>query len=142
MSASSYARRLAVFALVFGGAFGTVAPTAAEEALRATMECRVEAGTGRLLCTVALGSAPERVLRWSDAVVVSAPPSARPLRSRVASSAAHPEQIVIGFVLGSGEGGRIEVVVRAVSCPAKPRPGQACTPERRAVSYELSRPAQ
>jgi hypothetical protein len=113
---------------------------ATEAELGAAMECRVEAGTGRLLCTVALEPPAGKTLSWSDAVVVSAPPSARPLRSRVASSAGHPERIVIGFVLGSGEGGRIEVVARAVSCPVSPRAG-ACTPSRRTVGYELELPS-
>jgi hypothetical protein len=113
---------------------------ATEAELGAAMDCRVEAGTGRLLCTVALEPPAGKTLTWSDAVVVSAPPSARPLRSRVASSAGHPEQIVIGFVLGGGEGGRIEVVARAVSCPASPRAG-ACTPSRRSVGYELKLPS-
>jgi hypothetical protein len=103
------------------------------------MDCRLESGTGRLLCTVMLAVPNERVLSWSDALVVSAPPAARPLRSRVASSSARPEQIVIGFVLGRGAGGRIEVVARAVTCPLTPRAG-TCTPERRTVSYELTPP--
>jgi hypothetical protein len=131
-----------VFGLAVLAAGLGVEPRAAhaEGELRATLECRVEAGTGRLLCTVALGAAAGRTLSWSDALVVAAPPSARPLRARVASSAGRPEQIVIGFVLGEGEGGRIEVVARAVTCPAPPQ-GGACTPARRSVSYELKPPS-
>jgi hypothetical protein len=101
------------------------------------MDCRLESGTGRLLCTVRLQLPEERVLSWSDALVVSAPPAARPLRSRVGSSSARPDQIVIGFVLGGGAGGRIEVLARAVTCPRTPRTG-ACTPERRSVTYDLA----
>ena len=110
-----------------------------DEGMKASMECRLEAGSGRLLCTVALAAPAGRVLSWSDALVVSAPPAARPLKSRVASGSGRPDQIVIGFVVGSGDGGRIEVVARAVSCPAASRAG-ACTPERRTVSYDLKVP--
>jgi hypothetical protein len=119
----------------------TGAPRAAatEAGLGAVIDCRMEAGTGRLLCTVGLTAPAGRTLSYSDALVVSAPPSARPLRSRVASRSGRPEQIVIGFVLGSGAGGPIEVLARAVTCPSGPRTG-ACTPAQRRVSYALALP--
>jgi len=103
------------------------------------MSCAVEAGSGRLLCTVLFASSKERELSWTDAVVVSAPPSAKPLRARVASARGAPEKILIGFVLSSGDGGRIEVRARAVTCPRAPRSG-ACRPEIQLVTYELTRP--
>jgi hypothetical protein len=128
-----------VVALGLGVGLGWPSVGSAEQGLKASMDCRPEAGTGRLLCTVVLAPPSGRVLSWSDALVVAAPPAARPLRSRVGSSSGRPEQIVIGFVLGGGEGGRIEVEARAVTCPEGPRPG-ACGPERQRVSYELKLP--
>jgi hypothetical protein len=117
----------------------TSAGAAAAPELSASMGCALEAGTGRLLCTVTLAPPPDAVLRWSDAVVVSAPPGAHPLRSRVASARATPERILIGFVLTEGRGGPIEVRARAVSCPRAPRKG-ACEPATRLVRHELVRP--
>lgn len=107
--------------------------------LDASMACALEAGTGRLLCTVTLAPPADSVLSWSDAVVVSAPPGAHALRTRVASARATPDRILIGFVLTEGGGGPIEVRARAVSCPKPPRRG-ACGPATRLVRYELVRP--
>ncbi len=102
----------------------------------ASMTCRVEAGSGRLLCTVSLRAPAERRVTWSDALVVAAPSAARPLRSRVTSQGGRPDQVVLAFVLGSGEGGRIEVLARAVTCPAEPREG-ACTPVESRVGFDF-----
>jgi hypothetical protein len=113
---------------------------AAAPGLSASMGCALEAGTGRLLCTVRLAPPAGTTLSWSDAVVVSAPPSAHALRSRVASGRATPERILIGFVLTEGAGGTSEVRARAVSCPKAPQRG-ACEPATRVVRYELVRPA-
>jgi hypothetical protein len=107
--------------------------------LAASMGCSLEAGTGRLLCTVTMTPPPGATLSWSDAVVVSAPPGAQALRSRVASARATPERILIGFVLTGGAGGAIEVRVRAVVCPRAPRRGD-CEPLNRLVRHELVRP--
>lgn len=104
-----------------------------EAELAASMECRSEPGSGRLLCTVALVPGAGRVLSWSDALVVAAPPAVQPLRSRVTSPSTEPGRIVIGFVLGSGAGGTIEVLARAVSCPGSGRAG-ACGPSTRRVT--------
>jgi hypothetical protein len=117
----------------------TSAGAAAAPELSASMGCALEAGTGRLLCTVTLTPPADTFVRWSDAVVVSAPPGAHPLRSRVASARATPERILIGFVLTEGGGGPIEVRTRAVTCPKAPRRG-ACEPRTKLVRHELVRP--
>jgi hypothetical protein len=106
---------------------------------RATMTCALEAGSGRLLCTVTLTAAADRVLSWSDALVVRAPPGARPLKARVASARATPDRVIIGFVLGDKPGGRIVVRARAVTCARAPR-GGACRPVQRLVHYDLPEP--
>ena len=110
--------RLFVFGVL--GAFGapTKAPSPGPE-LRATMDCRSEPEAGRLVCTVELEPPPGHTLSWSDALVVSAPPRARPLRSRVAGSGRPPRRIELGFVIGAGDGGRIDVLARAVTCPVE-----------------------
>lgn len=109
---------------------------AAEPPANASMSCRIEAGSGRLLCTVSFAPPAGRAVSWSDALVVEAPRAARALRSRVTSKSDRPSEVVLAFVLGSGEGGRIEVLARAVTCPVAPRAG-ACTPEAHRVAYDF-----
>jgi hypothetical protein len=84
--------------------------------LRATLSCLTEPGSGRLVCTVDVQSPPGHRISWCDALVVSAPPALTPLRSRVRGTSA-PPRVVLGFVRGSGAGGRIELLARAVACP-------------------------
>jgi hypothetical protein len=100
------------------------------------MVCRIEPGSGRLLCTVSFVALEGRAVSWSDALVVSAPRAARALKSRVTSHSDRPNEVVLAFVLGSGEGGRIDVQARAVTCPVAPRSG-ACIPETHRVSYDF-----
>jgi hypothetical protein len=121
------------------GIMMTAAGARAAPELSANMGCALEAGTGRLLCTVTFTPPPDSNLSWSDAVVVRSPPGAHALKSRVASGRATPERILIGFVLTEGAGGAIEVRARAVTCPRAPRRG-ACEPVTRLVRYELVRP--
>jgi hypothetical protein len=128
---SRVAKRLVPAVFVWVGAFAGSARADAPP-FRASMACHHEAGSGRLLCTVALAPGAGLALSWSDALVVAAPPGVQPLRARVTSSSREPERIVIGFVLGSGAGGPIEVLARAVTCPAAGRSG-AC----RAVSTQV-----
>jgi hypothetical protein len=108
-------------------------------AISATMDCRVDAGTGRLVCAVEVTPPAGETLTWSDALVVSAPSRAKPLRSRVSGSGRPPRRIELGFLLGPGEGGRIEVRARAVTCPVA-RAGERtaeCRPSSRLVGYEV-----
>jgi hypothetical protein len=95
------------------------------------MDCRVDAGTGRLVCAVELAPPAGSALTWSDALVVRAPPRVRPLRARVAGRGQPPRRIELGFVLGPGEGGRIEVLVRGVTCSVE-RPSDCRTSSARA----------
>jgi len=100
------------------------------------MACRIEPGSGRLLCTVSFVAPEGRAIAWSDALVVAAPRAARALKSRVTSRSDRPNEVLLAFVLGSGEGGRIDVQARAVTCPVAPRSG-ACTPETHRVGYDF-----
>ena len=119
---------------------GRGASAVAEPSPSATMHCRLEAGSGRLLCMVRVVPVPGRSIAWSDALVVATPSAARALRSRAASKSEQPDQVVLAFVIGSGAGGRIAVVARAVSCPLAPRKG-ACTPVTNDVSFDFVPPA-
>jgi hypothetical protein len=99
------------------------------------MDCRTEPGSGRLVCTVELEPPGGQRLTWSDALVVSAPAAATPLRSRVRGSGRPPRRIVLGFVLGSGAGGRIEVLARAVVCPVETT--ERCVSLSKPLGYEV-----
>jgi hypothetical protein len=123
-------------ALPFAMLASSPVPSSAQASERASMTCRVEAGSGRLLCTVSFSAPAESRVTWSDALVVAAPEAARPLRSRVTSQSGRPDQVVLAFVLGSGEGGRIEVLARAVTCPVGPREG-ACKPVESRVGFDF-----
>ena len=125
--------RFGVFVLL--GAFGAPPKAPAGPELRATMDCRSDPAAGRLVCTVELEPPPGHTLSWSDALVVSAPPRARPLRSRVPGAGRPPRRIELGFVMGAGDGGRIDVLARAVTCPAA-RAGD-CVSSSKRVSYEV-----
>jgi len=131
------ARRAAL--LVAAGVALLGAPARAEAPPLATMSCRIEAGSGRLLCTVNVTAPPGRSVVWSDALVVAAPSAARALRSRAASTSERPNQVVLAFVLGGGAGGRIAVVSRAVACPLAPHAG-ACAPLTSRVGYDFQPP--
>jgi hypothetical protein len=111
------------------------APVRADDAKpAASMACRIEPGSGRLFCTVRFLAPEGRAVSWSDALVVAAPRAARALKSRVTSRSDRPFEVVLAFVLGGGEGGRIDVLARAVTCPVAPRNG-ACTPLSERVEY-------
>jgi hypothetical protein len=87
------------------------------------------------MCNVTLGAQPSRRLTWSDALVLEAPPASPPLRARVPSRSDSPERIVVSFVLGEASGS-VQLLVRAVDCPAAPGAG-ACRSLTRALSVEL-----
>jgi hypothetical protein len=115
--------------------FGAPPKAAAGPELHATMDCRSDPTAGRLVCTVELEPPPGHSLSWSDALVVSAPPRARPLRSRVAGVGRPPRRIELGFVTGAGDGGRIDVLARAVTCPVE-RAGD-CVSSSKRLTYEV-----
>ena len=110
-------------------------PAPGEAELRGSMDCRAERETGRLVCSVELAAPAVEVLTWSDALVVSAPPAARPLRARVAGTGRPPRRIVLAFVLGPGVGGRIEVLARAVTCPTTET--RACTSRSKRFGFDV-----
>jgi hypothetical protein len=102
--------------------------------LRAAMTCQTEPGSGRLVCTVEFEPPAAHRIAWCDALVVSAPPAATPLRARVRGTRT-PPRAVLGFVLGTGEGGRIDVLARAVACPSKPL--AECVSLSKSIAFDI-----
>ena len=128
-------RRQLAFAGALAVALG-VQPARSSPAaeLGAVMNCQTEPGSGRLVCTVDVEPPRGQRVAWCDARVVSAPPVATPLRARVRGTNT-PPRAVLGFVLGSGVGGRIEVLVRAVACPGDSR--SACVSLSKVLGFDV-----
>jgi len=111
-----------------------VAPAVRAEgsALSARMECAPATGPGRIVCELNV-SASSGTLAWVDALVVQAPPFARPLRSRVtlqvgpagALGAASAKLALVASELGRGE---LQLRVRSVVC-RESSSGESCGPE-------------
>ena len=111
-----------------------VAPAANAEGsvLSARVECASATGPGRIVCELNV-SASSGKLVWVDALVVQAPPFARPLRSRVvlqvgpagALGTASAKLALVASELGRGE---LQLRVRGVVCRESPS-GESCGPE-------------
>jgi hypothetical protein len=103
---------------------------AREPALAAEAKCDPVSGPGKVLCTVS-----ERPIggkwSWGDVIVLSAPPFAPPLRTRIAAgdaSRTDPEGADFGLALAAtADGtGELRVLARAVVCgPVGCRPVRA-----------------
>jgi hypothetical protein len=104
----------------------------------ARVECAPTTGPGRILCQLT-ASASSGKLVWVDALVVRAPPFARPLRSRVvapvaALATASAKLALVGSALGAGQ---LELRVRGVLCHDSPS-GEWCGPEMVPVSAAVA----
>jgi hypothetical protein len=125
-------RKLGVSAL--GGLLLAVSSSVRAEGprLSARVECAPAAGPGRILCQLSASAASGKLL-WVDALVVQAPPFARPLRSRVvAQVAADPlgtATAKLALVASEPGQGELQLRVRAVVCEEEPS-GEACAPEQ------------
>jgi hypothetical protein len=100
--------------------------------LSARLECARATAPGRIVCELT-ASASSGKLVWVDALVVQAPPFARPLRSRFvaqtepagALGTASAKLALVASELGIGE---LELRVRAVLCHEGPN-GEWCGPQ-------------
>jgi hypothetical protein len=111
-----------------------IAPSARAEdpALSAQVGCAPVASPGRILCDVTANASLGKLV-WVDALVVQAPPFARPLRSRVVAqveaastpATASAKLALVASELGTGE---LALSVRAVVCQEGPS-GEWCGPE-------------
>lgn len=113
-------------------------PAAAPE-LNAGLNCEPTLAPGRVRCALSLSVSDDLRLSWVDALVVSSPEFARPLRSRVAQrklSGKDSKAEVLLALLASGTGhGTLTVRARAVVC-SRAQPS-ACRPASREASFEL-----
>jgi hypothetical protein len=97
-------------------------PAAAEEAPAfARLRCRPEAGPGRVLCELEVGSRASERLAWADGLVVESPEFAAPLRARIGksqASAAEATRLRLPIALAATtEGqGTLSVTARWVVC--------------------------
>lgn len=128
-------RALAVAAAVFAapGASGS------EQGLKAKLACGPVPAPGRVLCQVELEASPERVV-WADALVVSSPDFAKPLRARVPASsdgAAGRRAVALAFMAEREGRGPVTVTARAVLC-ASASGADECRPELRRLQAELA----
>jgi hypothetical protein len=124
------------------GSLLVVSPSARAEdpMLSARVECAPAAGPGRILCQLNASTAAGKLV-WVDALVVQAPPFARPLRSRVVAqlgadprTAASAKLALVASEQGQGE---LTVRVRAVICQEGPS-GEACAPEQTLASGKIT----
>ena len=125
-------RLLALLVILAAPAARADSPT-----LSARVECARASAPGRILCELSAQASSGRLV-WVDALVVQAPPFARPLRARVVA-AVNPEGVrgtasaklaLVASELGTGE---LKLRVRAVLCH-EGSSGEWCGPEETAVS--------
>ncbi len=109
-------------------------------ALEARLSCDPVLGPGRVRCALEITPPPATRLSWADALVVTAPAFARPLRVRV-HRAALPEsgkvEILLALMASGPGSGQLSVRARGVVCPLEPRGGR-CRPLAKTVSIEFS----
>jgi hypothetical protein len=81
-------------------------------ALQAELQCSRATAPGRIVCELRTRALTGKLV-WSDALVVSAPPFARPLRSRVVAESGLAKLALVASEPGRGT---LEVAARGVVC--------------------------
>ncbi len=117
-----------------------LAASADTPALSAQLSCEPALGPGRVRCTLSASVADDQRIAWIDALVVSAPSFAQPLRSRIAhrgASEAARAEIALALLATRGGVGELVVRARAVVCGRTPADGR-CRPLTRDASLKLS----
>ena len=115
-------------------ALATFAPqaTAKDARFPAELVCQPVPAPGRVLCELEFDAEPTLV--WGDALVVTSPDFARPLRSRVAAPrAVGIRKIPLAFLASRAGRGPVQIQARVVLCTAD----GACTAEARTLGAEL-----
>jgi len=95
------------------------APVSAAAPLSASLTCERRSEPGRVLCALRLTAAADHEIEWADALIVSAPSFAPPLRSRVAGRLAGRSataEIPLALVATSSGDGTLRVRGRALVC--------------------------
>jgi hypothetical protein len=129
--------RLGTVLLLLSGVCSAAEPR--ESSLHANLACRREVSPGRVQCELEVTTASGR-LAWADAVVVSVPEFAKPLRSRVG-----PEQALrrsertttLPLALAATRSGRGELRVEARAVVCATRSNADCTPFTRVAAAEV-----
>jgi hypothetical protein len=111
---SAHATALAALALVLGFS----ARGDASAALVARLVCDPARAPGRVVCAVELTAPAEQRIAWADALILSTPAFARPLRSRVTarSDESSTLRLPLALVLDGPGSGLLRVRGRAVLC--------------------------
>ncbi len=133
--------RLRLLSLALLSSFAAGASAAERRpALSVELDCQRGAKPGRILCELTTRASSGQLL-WSDALVVRAPPFARPLRSRFVAqldASGAPRASAKLALVATTEGlGTLELLARAVVCRDAPN-GQWCAPEVQPVTAELA----
>ncbi|HEV8245944.1 MAG TPA: hypothetical protein VGP93_09245 [Polyangiaceae bacterium] len=111
--------KFASLAIGLGLLLGVGAARGAGDDFEATLLCRVEPGSNRVVCRLDYQPPPGRKLAWADALVIDAPDFVRALRARVPAAveeggaAARAELALVGSQSGSG---KLRVRARLVAC--------------------------
>jgi hypothetical protein len=136
----NHARRAAGRALLLGWLLDARASAATID-LTADLSCRPEAAPGRVLCALRLSPPAGQRLVWADALIVQAPPFARPLRSRVSSerfAAASETERRLALALVASEAGTGTLAVRARVVICRERgDSEVCEPAQREAAAEV-----
>ena len=114
--------------------------TSADDGLGVTFACEPKSSRGRVLCEVEI-EALRGKLAWADAVVLSAPDFAPPLKTRVGSQGEKARsdrrvRLPIAFLAKTEGTGPVTIRARAVVC-AQGGDGESCVTATRTVSAEL-----
>jgi hypothetical protein len=122
-------------------AFAALAPRPARAAAPLVrLSCRPAAAPGRVSCELEIEVAEGR-LAWADALVVRAPPFARPLRARVSPRQASQRldrrvRLPISLAATASGKGTLEVKARSVVCLRTGR-AERCTPHLEQVTADV-----
>jgi hypothetical protein len=124
--------RLTALLCLLASALFVPAARAKDARFPAELVCQAVPAPGRVLCELEYDA--ERTLVWGDALVVTTPDFAKPLRARVTAPRAEGQRKVPLAFLASRPGrGQVMVLARVVLCTAD----GACTAESRRLGAEL-----
>jgi hypothetical protein len=126
--------------VLVGAASNASAAPSDVPALALRLDCPTRAGKGRVVCSLEVEARQGKVLRWADALIVSSPDFAAPLRSRIAATlpeeGASKATISIPLFAREENTGVVRVKARAVVCDEVAR--DRCEPESREIEASVA----
>jgi hypothetical protein len=110
----------------------------ASGALAARLVCDPARAPGRVVCAVELSAPAEQRIAWADALILSTPAFARPLRSRVTarSDESSAIRLPLALVLDGPGSGLLRVRGRAVLC-SRGSAHERCSPASQDAELNL-----